>query len=53
MKPRFFATPDEFRAWLEANHDSESEVVVGFHKKHTGLPSLTWVESVGEALCFG
>ena len=53
MKPRFFATPDELRAWLEANHDSESEVVVGFHKKHTGLPSLTWTESVRVALCFG
>ena len=53
MKPRFFATPDERRAWLEANHDSESEAVVGFHKKYTGLPSLTWTESVREALCFG
>jgi uncharacterized protein YdeI (YjbR/CyaY-like superfamily) len=53
VKPRFFATPDELRAWLEANHDSESEVVVGFHKKHTGRPSLTWTESVREALCFG
>ncbi|HKI24013.1 MAG TPA: YdeI/OmpD-associated family protein [Gaiellaceae bacterium] len=53
MQPRFFASSDEFRAWLEANHDSESEVVVGFHKKHTGLPSLTWTESVREALCFG
>ena len=53
MQPRFFASPDEFRAWLEANHDSEREVVVGFHKKHTGLPSLTWTESVREALCFG
>ena len=53
MQPRFFASPDEFRAWLEANYDSESEVVVGFHKKHTGLPSLTWTESVREALCFG
>jgi uncharacterized protein YdeI (YjbR/CyaY-like superfamily) len=53
VQPRFFATPDEFRAWLEENHESESEVVVGFHKKHTGLPSLTWTESVREALCVG
>ena len=53
MKPRFFATPDEFRAWLEENHESESEVVVGFYKKPTGRPSLTWTESVREALCFG
>ena len=53
MQPRFFASPDEFRAWLEANHNSKSEVVVGFHKRHTGRPSLTWTESVREALCFG
>jgi uncharacterized protein YdeI (YjbR/CyaY-like superfamily) len=53
VKPRFFATPDELRAWLEENHDSESEVVVGLHKKHTGRASLTWTESVREALCFG
>ena len=53
MKPRFFATPDEFRAWLERNHESKSEVVVGFYKKPTGRPSLSWTESVREALCFG
>jgi uncharacterized protein YdeI (YjbR/CyaY-like superfamily) len=53
VKPRFFATPDEFRAWLEENHESESEVVVGFYKKSTGRASLTWTESVREALCFG
>jgi uncharacterized protein YdeI (YjbR/CyaY-like superfamily) len=53
VKPRFFATPDEFRAWLEENHESETEVVVGFSKKPPGRPSLTWTESVREALCFG
>lgn len=53
MKPRYFTTPDEFRAWLEKNHATESELVVGFHKKHTRRPSLTWTESVREALCFG
>ena len=53
MKPRYFTTPDEFRAWLEKNHATESELLVGFHKKHTGRPSLTWTESVREALCFG
>lgn len=36
-----------------ANHDAASELVVGFHKAHTGKPSLTWPESVDEALCFG
>ena len=53
MKPRFFATPADFRTWLEAHHETEKELVVGFHKKGTGKPSLTWPESVDEALCFG
>lgn len=53
MKPIYFATPAEFRAWLEKHHDSATEVLVGFHKRHTGKPSLTWPESVDEALCFG
>jgi uncharacterized protein YdeI (YjbR/CyaY-like superfamily) len=49
----FFETPDDFRAWLEANHESESELLVGFYKKGSGRPSITWPESVAEALCFG
>ena len=53
MEPVFFATPAEFRAWLEAHHASETELLVGFHKKGTGMPSITWPESVDEALCFG
>jgi uncharacterized protein YdeI (YjbR/CyaY-like superfamily) len=52
-KPRFFAKAGDFRAWLEKHHASASELVVGFHKKHTGRPSMTWTESVREALCFG
>ena len=51
--PLFFASPAEFRDWLEANHDRETELVVGFHKKSSGKPSMTWSESVDEALCFG
>ena len=51
--PTFFATPDEFRAWLEAHHGTETELVVGFHKKGSGRPSITWPESVDQALCFG
>jgi uncharacterized protein YdeI (YjbR/CyaY-like superfamily) len=51
--PTFFATPAEFRAWLEAHHDTMSELLVGFHKKGSGLPSITWPESVDQALCFG
>jgi uncharacterized protein YdeI (YjbR/CyaY-like superfamily) len=53
MKPTFFATPAEFRAWLEANHETETELLVGFYKKGSGRPSITWPESVDEALCFG
>jgi uncharacterized protein YdeI (YjbR/CyaY-like superfamily) len=49
----FFASPEEFRAWLEEHHERESEVFVGYWKKHTGKPSLTWSQAVDEALCFG
>lgn len=50
---RFFETPASWRAWLEVNHEKASELVVGFHKRGTGTPSITWPESVDEALCFG
>jgi uncharacterized protein YdeI (YjbR/CyaY-like superfamily) len=53
MEPVFFATPAAFRAWLEANHATESEITVGFHRVGSGRPSLTWPEAVDEALCFG
>jgi uncharacterized protein YdeI (YjbR/CyaY-like superfamily) len=53
MKPKFFATPDKFRAWFEANHDRQVEQWVGFHKRDSGVPSITWPESVDAALCFG
>jgi len=49
----FFATPAEWRAWLEAHHATEPELLVGFYKKGSGRPSITWPESVDEALCFG
>ena len=51
--PRFFETAEEFRTWLEEHHAAEEEILVGFHKKHTGRASMTWTESVREALCFG
>jgi uncharacterized protein YdeI (YjbR/CyaY-like superfamily) len=53
MKPKFFSTPGDFRAWLETCHETEKELLVGFHKKGSGKPSITWPESVDEALCFG
>jgi uncharacterized protein YdeI (YjbR/CyaY-like superfamily) len=49
----YFASPEEFRAWLEEHHESEREVFVGYWKKATGKPSLTWSQAVDEALCFG
>jgi uncharacterized protein YdeI (YjbR/CyaY-like superfamily) len=49
----FFETPTEFRAWLEANHETATELWVGFHKKATGRPSMIWQEAVEQALCFG
>jgi uncharacterized protein YdeI (YjbR/CyaY-like superfamily) len=51
--PVFFAEGADFRAWLAAHHDSASEVLVGFWKVGSGKPSMTWSESVDEALCFG
>lgn len=53
MQPTFFATPADFRAWLQEHHQSERELLVGFYKKGSGRPSITWPESVAEALCFG
>ena len=53
MKPIYFAAPSEWRAWLEKHHRTAAELLVGFYKKETGRPSLTWPQSVDEALCFG
>jgi uncharacterized protein YdeI (YjbR/CyaY-like superfamily) len=52
-KPTFFPTPAHFRVWLEKNHAGERELLVGFYKKDSGKPSITWPESVDAALCFG
>lgn len=49
----YFESPLAFRRWLEKHHESATELLVGFHKSHTGRPTLTWPESVDEALCFG
>lgn len=53
MEPIFFATPAEFRKWLQKNHKTKTELLVGFYKKGTGIPSITWPEAVEQALCFG
>jgi uncharacterized protein YdeI (YjbR/CyaY-like superfamily) len=51
--PLFFATPDTFRGWLANNHERATELWVGYYRKDSGRPSITWPESVDEALCFG
>lgn len=49
----FFDSPQAFRQWLEKHHQTEKVLWVGYYKKHTKIPSLTWPESVDQALCFG
>jgi uncharacterized protein YdeI (YjbR/CyaY-like superfamily) len=53
MKVRYFKSPNDFRAWLEENHATTRELWVGFYKKRSQRPSITWPESVDGALCFG
>ncbi|MFN8240144.1 MAG: YdeI/OmpD-associated family protein [Bacteroidales bacterium] len=53
LKPVFFKDQQEFRKWLEENHDKADELHAGFYKTATGKPSMTWPESVDQALCFG
>jgi uncharacterized protein YdeI (YjbR/CyaY-like superfamily) len=53
MQPRYFKTPAALRAWFEKNSTSKQELLVGFYKRGSGHPSITWPESVDQALCFG
>src|SRR2546426_12342457 len=52
VKATFFATPGELREWLERNHATATEVLVGFYKRGSGKPSITWQGLVDEELCF-
>jgi uncharacterized protein YdeI (YjbR/CyaY-like superfamily) len=52
-EPTFFANPDELRQWFAAHAGERSELWVGYYKKDSGTPSITWPESVDEALCVG
>lgn len=51
--PHFFRSAAEYRAWLEKHHDRATELWIGYWKKATGKPSLTWQDTVDECLCFG
>jgi len=53
MQPKFFTSPEKFREWLERNHDRETELLIGFHKKSSAKKSVTYAEALDEALCFG
>lgn len=53
MEATFFETQADFRRWLEKHHATEKELIVGFYKINSGKPSLTWSQSVDQALCFG
>jgi uncharacterized protein YdeI (YjbR/CyaY-like superfamily) len=53
VKMIFFQTPTAFRKWLEQHHAKADAVWVGYYKKGSGRPSITWSESVDEALCYG
>jgi len=53
LKIQFFKSSSDFRKWLETHHATARELWVGFYKKSSGEPSITWPESVKEALCFG
>jgi uncharacterized protein YdeI (YjbR/CyaY-like superfamily) len=53
VEPKFFKLPADFRKWFETNHESVTELWVGYYKKDSGKPSITWPQSVDQALCFG
>ena len=53
MTPTFFQTPSAFREWLEQHHAKADALWVGYYKKGSGKQSITWPESVDEALCYG
>ncbi|MEH6737284.1 MAG: YdeI/OmpD-associated family protein [Sulfitobacter sp.] len=53
QEPAFFHTQDAFNDWMEGHCTSADELWVGYYKKNTGRPSISWSASVDVALCFG
>jgi uncharacterized protein YdeI (YjbR/CyaY-like superfamily) len=53
MKPTFFESASAFRAWLATHHDTTPALLVGFYKKQSGRPGITYAEALDQALCFG
>jgi uncharacterized protein YdeI (YjbR/CyaY-like superfamily) len=52
-EPIFFEDPGAFRAWLQQNHSTATQVVAGLWRAHTGKPTISWGEGIDQALCFG
>ncbi|MEM7244710.1 MAG: YdeI/OmpD-associated family protein [Acidobacteriota bacterium] len=52
-RARYFRSPAELRRWLAEHHETADELLLGYYKKHAGRPTVTWPESVDEALCYG
>ena len=50
---QYFASTDELRDWFDANHETATELWLGYHRKATGRPTVSWSEAVDEALCVG
>lgn len=53
IKLVFFSTQKDLRKWFEKNHKKERDLLVGYYKISTGKPSVSWSQSVDEAICFG
>ncbi len=53
MEVKFFKSSNEFREWLEKNHNKAREIWVGYYKKNSGKIGITWQESIDEALSYG
>jgi len=53
MTSIFFPDQQNFRQWLEENHETSTEIIVGYFKVGSGKPSMSWSQSVDQALCFG
>lgn len=53
MEVKFFKSSNEFREWLEENHNKTNEIWVGYYKKNSGKTGITWQESIDQALCYG
>ncbi|HAZ03435.1 MAG: bacteriocin-protection protein [Bacteroidetes bacterium GWA2_40_14] len=52
-QPLFFGNQEQFREWLSEHSRTKKELWVGYYKVESGMPSLTWPQSVDQALCFG